>query len=194
MWVWRENIARGTTDPEIDFVTWTEFGNNMAPLALVAHLATRWRHLHLLQIWPPDGTTYISCKFGHQMALLALVVNLATRWRYLHQLQICPPGGATCISCKLAHQVAPLALVQNLVIRWRHLHWFQSWPSGGATCRSYKFGHQVASLALPHCLGLPIGIISNSIELVSSSARVTSVKFHKGLWVSESVNQFHQDP
>ena len=27
------NIARGTTDPEIDSVTWTKFGNNMAPLA-----------------------------------------------------------------------------------------------------------------------------------------------------------------
>ena len=41
-----KNIARGTTDPEIDSVTWTKFGNNMAPLALVANLATRWRHLH----------------------------------------------------------------------------------------------------------------------------------------------------
>ena len=40
------NIARGTTDPEIDSVTWIEFGNNMAPFALVANLATRWRHLH----------------------------------------------------------------------------------------------------------------------------------------------------
>ena len=27
------NIARGTADPEIDSVTWTKFGNNMAPLA-----------------------------------------------------------------------------------------------------------------------------------------------------------------
>ena len=41
-----ENIARGTTDPEIDSVTWIKFINNMAPLALVANLATRWRHLH----------------------------------------------------------------------------------------------------------------------------------------------------
>ena len=40
------NIARGTTDPEIDSVTWIELGNNMAPLTLVANLATRWRHLH----------------------------------------------------------------------------------------------------------------------------------------------------
>ena len=27
-----KNIARGTTDPEIDSVTWIELGNNMAPL------------------------------------------------------------------------------------------------------------------------------------------------------------------
>ena len=41
-----ENIARGTTDPEIDSETWTKLGNNMAPLALIANLATRWRHLN----------------------------------------------------------------------------------------------------------------------------------------------------
>ena len=29
------NIARGTTDPEIDSVTWIKFSNTMAPLALV---------------------------------------------------------------------------------------------------------------------------------------------------------------
>ena len=40
------NIARGTTDPEIDSVNWIKFSNNMAPLALVAYLATRWHHLH----------------------------------------------------------------------------------------------------------------------------------------------------
>ena len=40
-----KNIARGTTDPEIDSVTWIKFINNMAPLALIANLATRWRHL-----------------------------------------------------------------------------------------------------------------------------------------------------
>ena len=65
------NIARGTTDPEINSVTWIKLGNNMAPLTLVANLATRWRHLHYLQIWPPDGATCVSCKFGHQMAPLA---------------------------------------------------------------------------------------------------------------------------
>ena len=40
-----QNIARGTTDPEIDSETWAKLGNNMAPLALIANLATRWRQL-----------------------------------------------------------------------------------------------------------------------------------------------------
>ena len=52
-WLWEEemvrgkqsNIARGTTDPEIDTMTWTIYDNNMAPLAYVANLTTRWRHL-----------------------------------------------------------------------------------------------------------------------------------------------------
>ena len=44
----------------------------MVPLASVAKLATRWRHLHQLQLWPPDGTTCISCKFSHQVESLAL--------------------------------------------------------------------------------------------------------------------------
>ena len=35
-----KNIARGTTDPEIDSVTWIELGNNMAPLTLVTNLTT----------------------------------------------------------------------------------------------------------------------------------------------------------
>ena len=83
------NIARGTTDPEIDPVTWIKFSNNItplalvrppAPLALVANFSIRWRHLNKLQIWPRDGATCISCNFDHQMAPLALVANLATRW------------------------------------------------------------------------------------------------------------------
>ena len=68
-----KNIARGTTDPEIDSVTWTKFGNNMAPLAFVANLTTRWRHLHKLQIWPPDGTCIATLLW---IALLALSVSI----------------------------------------------------------------------------------------------------------------------
>ena len=41
-----ENIARGTTDPEIDFVTWIKLGNKILSLILVSILATRWHHLH----------------------------------------------------------------------------------------------------------------------------------------------------
>ena len=40
-----KNIARGTTDPEIDSVTSIRFSNNMAPLAFVANLSNIWRHL-----------------------------------------------------------------------------------------------------------------------------------------------------
>ena len=50
------NITRGTTDPGIDSVTWIKFGDH---IALVSFLATRWCHLHQLQIWPPDGATCI---------------------------------------------------------------------------------------------------------------------------------------
>ena len=61
----------------------------------------------------------------------------------------------------LGYQVAQLGLVQNLVVRWRHL----------CNCIGSKVGHQVGLYALPHCLELSVGI-----ELVSSSAKVSSVK------------------
>ena len=66
-----------------------------------------------------------------------------------------------CISCKFGHQ---MALVQ---ISWRHLHCFQSWPPDCVTC--------IATLPWIALLALSV-----SIELVSSSARVTSVKFQQG--------------
>ena len=50
----------------------SKFGHQMAPPALVSNLATRWRHLHKLQIWPPDGTTCITYKFSYQAESLAL--------------------------------------------------------------------------------------------------------------------------
>ena len=43
------------------------------PPALMPNLATKWHHLHQLQIWPPDCATCISYKFGHQMAPLEMV-------------------------------------------------------------------------------------------------------------------------
>ena len=94
------NIARGTTDPghtlynlnkfsdrnqfeggvtyvgskfDQEVVTYkcSNFGYQVASLALVTNLATRWRHLRWFQFWPPGGTTCISYKFGHQVAPLA---------------------------------------------------------------------------------------------------------------------------
>ena len=41
-----ENIAKGTTDPEIGSVTWIKFSNNMVPIVLVSKLTTKWHHLH----------------------------------------------------------------------------------------------------------------------------------------------------
>ena len=72
----------------------SKFDHQMAPIALVPYLTTRWHHLHWLQTWPPDGTTWISYKFGHQMSPLVLVPNLTTRW-----------------------------LFTNLTTRWHHLHY-----------------------------------------------------------------------
>ena len=64
--------------------------------------------------------------------------------------------------------MVPLALVANLATRWHHLHWFQSWPPGNVTC--------IATLPWIALLALSV-----SIEFVSSSARVTSVKFAQGI-------------
>ena len=62
------NIARGTTDPEIDFVTWIKLDNNMAPLASVANLATKWQNLHWFKIWSSGSTT--GSKVDQQVAPL----------------------------------------------------------------------------------------------------------------------------
>ena len=78
------NIARGTTDPEIDSVTWTKLGNNMAPFALVANLTTRWRHLHKLQIWPPDDHQVESLALLHCLGLPFWHYQIVLSW-YLHQ-------------------------------------------------------------------------------------------------------------
>ena len=141
----------------------------MAPLGSVLNFTITWHHLNWLQIWPLDGAT---CHLQEDNFAIWSLIHcfqiLATTWRYLQWLQICSTGGATCISCKFGHQVAQLALVQHLVIRWRHLHCFQSWPLGRVTC--------IATLPWIALLALSV-----SIELVSSSGRVASVKFHKRL-------------
>ena len=98
----------------------SNFGHHVAIFALVTNLATRWHHLHKLQIWPPDGATCISSKFGHHMAPLTLVANLATRWRYLHWLRIWPPDGTTGIDSKVGHQVTSHALPHCLGLPFWH--------------------------------------------------------------------------
>ena len=75
----------------------------MAPLALSANLATRWCHLHKLQIWP-TGAIW----FTNKMSTIALVANLANRWHNLHWFKIWTWGGSTCIGFKVDHQVASL--------------------------------------------------------------------------------------
>ena len=135
------NIARSTTDPEIDSVTWIKLGNNMAPLALVAnYLATIVMYLAMFSMYKRQGLFY------HQLAPIELVANLTTRWRLLpfasrtfcnhmiiHCLQFWPPGGATCTDCKFGHQKEPLASVAN----WATI-----------ICIGSKFGHEVSPLAL----------------------------------------------
>ena len=51
------------------------------------------------------------------------------------------------------------------------LHYFQIWSPDGATC--------ISSTCIATLLWIALLTLSVSIELVSSSARVTSVKFHK---------------
>ena len=68
--------------------------------------------------------------------------------------------------------------------------WFLIWPTCNVICVGSNFGHQMALLchqvaprALPHCIALiALLTLSVGIDLVSSSARVTSVKFQQGVW------------
>ena len=55
----------GSVEPLAMF---SKFGHQLAPLALVANLATRWSHLVWFQIWPPGGATCINSKYDHQVA------------------------------------------------------------------------------------------------------------------------------
>ena len=83
--------------------------------------------------------------------------DFATIWCLIRWLQFWPLAlkANLATSWKFGHQV------QNLVIRWRHLHWFQCCPPGWVTC--------IATLP-----GIALLTLSVGIDLVSSSARVTS--------------------
>ena len=129
----------------------------------------------------------IDHNFCHHMALLSLVTNLVYMLCHLYYFQIWQPqvapsgkwrllaGGATCVGSKYDHELKR-HLVQNL-----------------ATSFGSKIDHKFASLDVP-CIALlqiwPPGCVTRiatlpwiaplalsvSIELVSSSTRVTSVK------------------
>ena len=89
------------------------------------NLTTSWRHLHYLQIWPPDGATCISCKFGHLhwRRIWSLVANLATKFK------IWSSGGATCIGSNVVHrhQVGSHALPHCLELPYWHYQLVLSW-------------------------------------------------------------------
>ena len=92
-------------------------------------------------------------------------------------------AGAICASAFVHYQVTPPAFVQNLVIRLRHLHWFHSWPSDLQMFQIWSPGCVTCIVTLPWIVQLAL---SAGIELVSSSARVTSVKFHQDHRVSNT--------
>ena len=95
------------------------------------------------------------------MVLHELVADVATRWHYLHQANSCRFGQklALLTSYKFGHQGVPLALVSILATRWCHFH----------------------------AIWTRIALLTSAvgIELLSSSARVTSVKSANSLGVSE---------
>ena len=153
------------------------FDHQMASLALVTNMSTRWHHKTLpeaqrtqnidsitwvnlstiivwnwfqwnfLQIWPPDGATCNGCQFCHW-------------WTTCTLIPIWPPDGANCISCKFAHQMALLSLVPYLTTRWHHLHWLQTWPPDVTTCIGSKFYHHQI---LPIALGQKFSITNDSV-------------------------------
>ena len=61
-----------------------KFDEQVAPLAIFENLATRWRHLQYLKIWPPGDATCISWKFCQHVAPFVLFLNLATRRCHMH--------------------------------------------------------------------------------------------------------------
>ena len=137
-------------------------------ISLIAKLATSWSidasgnilwpNLHLLQvaefstvIWPPIVTTWISSTFYQILPFGATchlqVDTFATIWCLIN---FCHQVELLELIAKCGHQVAPLVLVLKLATRLRHC---------------------IATL-----LWIALLAVSVRIELVSSSARVTSVK------------------
>ena len=161
----------------------------MAAFTSVTKLATKWRHLHWFQIW--------------WIAPHALLANFATRWHYLHclvqNLITRLTVWVTCIAT--LPWIAPS--VPNLTTRKHHLNWFQIWPPNGNTCIGSRFANFATRWHYLHCLvqnlitrltgwvtciatlpWIALLVVWVSIDLISPSARDTSVKFQQGLGLS----------
>ena len=108
------------------------------------------------------------------MTPLALVAYSSNRWRHLPfaSRKFCHRMMPHPLFAHFGHQNELFALIANLttrrVLKWHNLLCFQSWPPDCIIC--------IATLPWIALLTLSV-----SIELVSSSARVTSVKSHKGV-------------
>ena len=128
----------------------------------------------------------ISKKVQSNLGPLELVANLATRWRHLPYAsrKFCHHMMPHPMFAHFGHQMELFALIANLATCIL--------LQIGTTCIGSKFGHEVAPLALVlklatrlhQCIAtlpwIALLALSVGIELVSSLARVTSVKFHKG--------------
>ena len=124
--------------------------------------------MYTWSVLPSLGTTWVGCKFGHKMAPPATYKQICASFQHTNNR----------VDFKGRYNVL------NFTITLHHLNWLQIWSPGGATCNSCKLALittlQSALLEFPHCLELP-SWHSVSIELVSSSARVTSVKSNQRL-------------
>ena len=162
------NIARGTTEPGY----WL-FNLRYSPKKNAACIRSKfgnclWLIFYKFKVWLIDGTTSIGSQLGQHVMQFAISSNFGDPVALLAW----PLFGATCINYKISHHVASFVLDTNLATRWLHLFKFQIWPPGWVTC--------IATLPWIVLLALSV-----SIEFASSSARVTSVKFHQGVSVRE---------
>ena len=82
---------------------------------------------------------------------------------------------------KFSHQLAPLALIPNLATGWPNLHFLVTWPPGSNTC-------------ITILLRIVLLTSSVSIEFVSSSTRVISVKSAKHLVLTYNRRHIDRTP
>ena len=82
-----------------------QFGHKIVP---VAHLATKWPHLHLLQK-PPDDATCTSYKFGHHYRVLIAKMTNSNKDVSVH------------LDCRLLSTSGLTPLLTSL--HFPHFHW-----------------------------------------------------------------------